>query len=127
MLSQLEGALSGMQQSFRRRNRFKQLAMLVIARTTPVTELQGLRELFQRLDVDNSGLLSLDELRRGLRVMDSEVRRLPQRRFSMDEFRHIRKPMRRDELQILAAWLSRNPLIGCSRPTDIVFCIDFLL
>ncbi len=74
MLAQLEGALSDMQQSFRMRNRFKQLAMLVIARATPVSELQGLRELFQRLDVDNSGLLSLDELRRGLKKMDSEVR-----------------------------------------------------
>lgn len=73
MLAQLEGALSDMQQSFRMRNRFKQLAMLVIARTTPVSELQGLRELFQRLDVDNSGLLSLEELRRGLKRMDSEV------------------------------------------------------
>ena len=73
MLAQLEGALSDMQQSFRLRNRFRQLAMLVIARTTPVSELQGLRELFQRLDVDNSGLLSLEELRRGLRHMDSEV------------------------------------------------------
>ena len=75
MLAQLEGALSDMQQSFRLRNRFRQLAMLVIARTTPVSELQGLRELFQRLDVDNSGLLSLEELRRGLRHMDSEVQR----------------------------------------------------
>lgn len=73
MLAQLQGALSGLQQSFHMRNRFKQLAMLVIARTTPVSELQGLQELFQQLDVDNSGLLSLEELRRGLRRMDSKV------------------------------------------------------
>lgn len=72
-LAQLEGALSGLQQSFRMRNRFKQLAMLVIARNTPVSELQGLRELFQKLDIDNSGCLTLDELRRGLKLMDSEV------------------------------------------------------
>lgn len=77
MLVQLEGALSDLQQSFRMRNRFKQLAMLVIARTTPVSELQGLQELFQRLDVDNSGLLSLEELRHGLRSMDGEVSPLP--------------------------------------------------
>ena len=72
-LSQLEEALTEMQYSFRMRNRFRQLAMLVIARTTPVSELQGLRELFERLDVDNSGWLSLEELRRGLEAIDSEV------------------------------------------------------
>ena len=72
-LSQLEEALTEMQYSFRMRNRFRQLAMLVIARTTPVSELQGLRELFERLDVDNSGWLSLEELRRGLEKIDSEV------------------------------------------------------
>ena len=72
-LSQLEGALSDMQQSFRIHNRFRQLAMLVIARATPVSELQGLQELFQDLDVDNSGCLTLDELRRGLKTIDKEV------------------------------------------------------
>ena len=72
-LSQLEEALTDMQFSFRMRNRFRQLAMLVIARTTPVSELQGLRELFERLDVDNSGWLSLEELRRGLEAIDGKV------------------------------------------------------
>lgn len=65
--------MSDMQQSFRLHNRFRQLAMLVIARATPVSELQGLRELFQALDVDNSGCLTLDELRRGLKRIDKEV------------------------------------------------------
>jgi len=73
-LSHLEGAISDMQYSFRVRNRFKQLAMLVIARATPVSELHGLRELFESLDVDNSGQLSLDELRKGLKRMDGGVR-----------------------------------------------------
>lgn len=72
-LSHLEGALSDMQQDFRVRNRFRQLAMLVIARATPVAELAGLRELFESLDVDNSGQLSMEELRRGLKRMDSQV------------------------------------------------------
>ena len=71
--SQLEDALSDMRRSFGVRNRFRQLALLVIARTTPSSELEGLQELFERLDVDNSGCLSLDELRRGLKAIDNEV------------------------------------------------------
>ena len=72
-LSHLEGALCDMQRDFRVRNRFRQLAMLVIARATPNAELSGLRELFESLDVDNSGQLSMEELRRGLKRMDSQV------------------------------------------------------
>lgn len=73
--SQLEVALTDMQISFRLHNRFRQLALLVIARTTPVTELQGLHELFQALDVDSSGSLTMEELRQGLRTIDKQVRR----------------------------------------------------
>lgn len=72
-LTQLESALSDMQVAFRVQNRFRQLAMLVIARATPDAELQGLRELFESLDVDNSGCLTMDELRRGLKTIDHEV------------------------------------------------------
>lgn len=71
--TELEGALSEMQYEYRKKNRFRQLALLVIARNMPKTELEGLEELFARLDVNKDGQLSVNELRAGLRRMDSNV------------------------------------------------------
>jgi calcium-dependent protein kinase len=42
-------------------------ALQVIARGLPSNELRGLREMFEALDEDGSGTISVDELREGLR------------------------------------------------------------
>lgn len=41
--------------------------MQVVARKLPANELAGLREMFGSLDVDNSGTITVEELREGLR------------------------------------------------------------
>ena len=64
--TQLESALSEMQFEYRQRNRFRQLALLVIARLMPKSELKGIEELFAKLDVDHDGHLTVNELRQGL-------------------------------------------------------------
>ena len=53
--------LSGVQGS-----RFKQLASLVVARTTPPEELDAMHQLFESLDVDSSGTISYEKLHKGL-------------------------------------------------------------
>lgn len=47
-------------------SRFKQLASLVVARTTPPEELGAMRQLFESLDVDGSGTISYEKLHKGL-------------------------------------------------------------
>ena len=71
--TQLESALSEMQFEYRQRNRFRQLALLVIARLMPKSELKGIEELFAKLDIDHDGHLTVNELRQGLHSIDSEV------------------------------------------------------
>ncbi len=39
----------------------------VFARKLPANEIQGLRAMFEAMDEDNSGTISVDELREGLR------------------------------------------------------------
>ncbi len=41
--------------------------MQVFARKLPANELAGLREMFEAIDTDGSGTISVDELREGLR------------------------------------------------------------
>ena len=70
---QLENALTDMQYDYRKKNRFRQLGLLVIANLMPKSELTGLQDLFTKLDVDHDGQLSVEELRSGLQRMDSGV------------------------------------------------------
>lgn len=72
--TKLESKLSDLQYDYRRKNRFRQLALLVIARLLPKDELEGLEELFAKLDVDHDGQLSINELKTGLQKMDESVR-----------------------------------------------------
>lgn len=54
-------------------SRFKRLVLLVIARAMPPGEQAGLKRLFERLDLDASGCLSLSELRAGLLYINKQV------------------------------------------------------
>lgn len=52
---------------FTQMHKFKKEALKVFARKLPNNELAGLREMFEAIDEDGSGTISVDELREGLR------------------------------------------------------------
>ena len=48
-------------------------AAQVIASNLPENEIQGLAQLFQAIDTDNSGTITVDELREGLRKKGTKI------------------------------------------------------
>jgi calcium-dependent protein kinase len=62
-------------------NILKREAFKVIARSLPPMELAGMREVFQEMDEDESGTITVDELRQGLRKRGAEV--------ALSEVQHI--------------------------------------
>lgn len=72
--------LSRMKQ-FRAMNKLKKLALKVIAENLSEEEITGLKEMFRSIDVDNSGTLTMEELKQGLAKQGSmlaeyEIRQL---------------------------------------------------
>ncbi|CAJ1971650.1 unnamed protein product [Sphenostylis stenocarpa] len=62
-------------------NKLKKMALRVIAESLSEEEIAGLREMFQAMDTDNSGAITFDELKAGLRrygstLKDIEIRDL---------------------------------------------------
>uniref|UniRef100_A0A7S2QUB8 Calcium-dependent protein kinase n=1 Tax=Chlamydomonas chlamydogama TaxID=225041 RepID=A0A7S2QUB8_9CHLO len=53
--------------TFAKMNKLKKEALKVIAKSLPTQELQGIKEMFSAIDEDNSGTITVDELREGLR------------------------------------------------------------
>ncbi|KAK4391204.1 Calcium-dependent protein kinase [Sesamum angolense] len=54
-------------------NKLKKMALRVIAERLSEEEIGGLRQLFKMLDTDNSGTITFDELKHGLRRVGSEL------------------------------------------------------
>lgn len=54
-------------------NKLKKAAMLEVARCMKPEQIQGLKELFQTIDADNSGTITVDELRKALADMGNSV------------------------------------------------------
>ena len=54
-------------------NKLKKAALLVIARSMNQEQIQGLKELFQSIDADNSGTITVEELRDALADMGNHV------------------------------------------------------
>ncbi|KAJ7537608.1 hypothetical protein O6H91_11G013500 [Diphasiastrum complanatum] len=62
-------------------NKFKKLALRVIAEILSEEEIAGLKELFKMIDTDNSGFITYEELKDGLKkvgsdLLESEIRAL---------------------------------------------------
>ncbi|CAF2375906.1 unnamed protein product [Brassica napus] len=62
-------------------NKLKQMALRVIAESLSEEEIAGLKEMFKAMDTDNSGAITFDELKAGLRrygstLKDTEIRDL---------------------------------------------------
>ena len=51
--------------------KFKKMGLMAMARTMTTDEVAGLKELFKSFDTDNSGTISFDELRQGLKLKAS--------------------------------------------------------
>ncbi|XP_051139459.1 calcium-dependent protein kinase 11 [Andrographis paniculata] len=62
-------------------NKLKKMALRVIAERLSEEEIGGLKELFKMIDTDNSGTITFDELKQGLKrvgsnIMESEIKAL---------------------------------------------------
>ncbi|CAN6337224.1 unnamed protein product [Urochloa humidicola] len=77
----LDNAVLGRLKQFRAMNQFKKAALRVIAGCLSEEEIKGLKEMFKSMDSDNSGTITVDELRRGLakkgtKLSEAEVQQL---------------------------------------------------
>ncbi|XP_022975823.1 calcium-dependent protein kinase 29 [Cucurbita maxima] len=66
---------------FRAMNKFKQLALKVMAQNLSEEELKGLKQMFKNIDTDRSGTITFDELKTGLsrlgsRLSEHEIKQL---------------------------------------------------
>ncbi|KAK3162240.1 hypothetical protein QOZ80_1BG0087250 [Eleusine coracana subsp. coracana] len=77
----LDNAVMSRLKQFRAMNQFKKAALRVIAGCLSEEEIRGLKEMFKGMDADNSGTITVDELRRGLakqgtKLSEAEVEQL---------------------------------------------------
>ncbi|XP_038903943.1 calcium-dependent protein kinase 20-like [Benincasa hispida] len=79
----LDSAVLSRLNQFSAMNRLKKIAIRVIAESLSEEEIAGLKEMFKMIDTDNSGQITLEELKRGLErvganLQDSEISGLMQ-------------------------------------------------
>lgn len=77
----IDSAVLSRMKQFMAMNKMKKIALRVIAERLSEEELAGLKEMFQMIDADNSGSITFDELKTGLRrlgssLLDTEIRTL---------------------------------------------------
>ncbi|XP_010909026.1 calcium-dependent protein kinase 26 isoform X2 [Elaeis guineensis] len=77
----LDPAVLSRLKQFSAMNKLKKMALRVIAESLSEEEIAGLREMFKAMDTDNSGAITYDELKAGLRrygstLKDTEIRDL---------------------------------------------------
>ncbi|WOL02336.1 calcium-dependent protein kinase 24-like [Canna indica] len=69
----LDSAVLSRLKQFSAMNKLKKMALKVIAESLSEEEIGGLKELFKMIDTDNSGTITFDELKDGLRRVGSEL------------------------------------------------------
>lgn len=77
----IDSAVLSRMKQFMAMNKMKKIALRVIAERLSEEEIAGLREMFQMIDADNSGAITFDELKTGLRrlgsnLLDTEIQTL---------------------------------------------------
>ncbi|XP_010930818.1 calcium-dependent protein kinase 28 [Elaeis guineensis] len=77
----LDSAVLSRLKQFSAMNKLKKMALRVIAENLSEEEIGGLKELFKMIDTDNSGTITFDELKDGLKrvgsdLMESEIQAL---------------------------------------------------
>ncbi|XP_058090553.1 calcium-dependent protein kinase 26-like isoform X1 [Magnolia sinica] len=77
----LDSAVLSRLKQFSALNKLKKLALRVIAESLSEEEIAGLKEMFKAMDTDNSGAITFDELKAGLKrygsnLKESEIRDL---------------------------------------------------
>ncbi|KAM0940509.1 putative protein kinase CAMK-CDPK family [Dioscorea sansibarensis] len=69
----LDSAVLSRLKHFSAMNKLKKMALRVIAESLSEAEIGGLKELFRMIDSDNSGTITFDELKDGLKRVGSEL------------------------------------------------------
>ncbi|KAF3444219.1 hypothetical protein FNV43_RR13909 [Rhamnella rubrinervis] len=69
----LDSAVLSRLKQFSAMNKLKKMALRVIAEGLCEEEIGGLKELFKMIDTDNSGTITFDELKEGLKRVGSEL------------------------------------------------------
>ncbi|KAK9162151.1 hypothetical protein Syun_003053 [Stephania yunnanensis] len=69
----LDSAVLSRLKQFSAMNKLKKMALRVIAESLSEEEIGGLKELFKMIDTDNSGTITFDELKAGLKRVGSEL------------------------------------------------------
>ncbi|KAK6125663.1 hypothetical protein DH2020_040589 [Rehmannia glutinosa] len=69
----LDSAVLSRLKQFSAMNKLKKMALRVIAERLSEEEIGGLKELFKMIDTDNSGTITFDELKEGLKRVGSEL------------------------------------------------------
>ncbi|XP_055814379.1 calcium-dependent protein kinase 17-like isoform X2 [Solanum dulcamara] len=77
----LDNAVLNKLKNFRAMNKFKKVALRVIAGCLSEEEIMGLKQMFRGIDTDNSGTITLEELKQGLakqgnKLSDYEIKQL---------------------------------------------------
>uniref|UniRef100_A0A0E0MCX9 non-specific serine/threonine protein kinase n=1 Tax=Oryza punctata TaxID=4537 RepID=A0A0E0MCX9_ORYPU len=69
----IDSAVLSRLKHFSAMNKLKKMALRVIAESLSEEEIGGLKELFKMIDTDNSGTITFDELKEGLKRVGSEL------------------------------------------------------
>lgn len=69
----IDSAVLTRMKQFRAMNKMKKLALKVIAETLSTEEIKGLKQMFNNMDTDGSGTITLDELKVGLHKLGSKL------------------------------------------------------
>mmetsp|Transcript_1808 Transcript_1808/g.1993 ORF Transcript_1808/g.1993 Transcript_1808/m.1993 type:complete len:516 (-) Transcript_1808:854-2401(-) len=72
--SKLDDSVVTRLKKFAQMNKFKKLALEVIASQLSTAEIKGLEQMFKAIDTDNSGSITLEELRKGLTNLNGQVK-----------------------------------------------------
>ncbi|KAM7272777.1 hypothetical protein ACFE04_027440 [Oxalis oulophora] len=72
----LDNAVMSRLKQFKAMNQFKKVALRVIAGCLSEEEIMGLKEMFRGMDTDNSGTITLEELKQGLAKQGTKLSEL---------------------------------------------------